>query len=73
MTEAEETRYSEKLLKLARRCPSCGTLMKATGRMRYDAAASDWFVEYWCAKEREAREIFTPETGKLTKEIAEGS
>ncbi len=65
--------YSDRLLKLTRRCPQCGALMTATGEMYYDQTMSEWFIEYWCANDEEIFPIFTPETDQLARDIAKSA
>jgi hypothetical protein len=61
--------FSDKLLKLARPCPECGTLMRSTGSMHYDKTMSEWFIEYWCPSDEEHFTIYTPESIQLVKDI----
>ena len=62
--------HDDKLLALTMRCPECGTLMAATGNMHYNATMSQWFIDYWCPRDREIFPIYTPETYRLAREIA---
>jgi phage FluMu protein Com len=52
------------------KCPECGALMTATGKMHYDTTMSRWFIEYWCPRDQEMFPIYAPETDQLTRDIA---
>jgi phage FluMu protein Com len=66
----EKVIYQNRLLGLTMKCPECGTLMTATGKMHYDPTMSRWFIEYWCPRDQEMFPIYTPETDHLTRDIA---
>ncbi|MEJ2431074.1 MAG: hypothetical protein P8075_19485 [Deltaproteobacteria bacterium] len=68
-SEERKTMYSDRLLKLTRTCPECGTLMNATGKMYYDKTISEWLIEYWCSTDEENFAIYTPETKELVEHI----
>ena len=70
MSEDEKVIESEILLGLTIRCPECGTIMKATGKMHYNKTFSQWFVDYWCPRDKETIPIYTPETDQLARDIA---
>lgn len=70
MLEDEKVTHNDRLLGLTIRCPECGTFMTATGKMHYNTTMSQWFIEYWCPRDREMFPIYTPETDQLARDIA---
>lgn len=61
----------DELRSLRRPSPDSDAVMGGTGRMQYDAAMDQWFVEFRCPEYGELYFVYAPEHDATCRRVAE--